>query len=178
MDSTNPAQADEAGTLVVTPFPPYRETTLLLRYDTQDVVHVLPAALACSLNHLPATSNILGKRSLAVHHEHGWTFPREVLEALEAVEELPLPARCGFFAVPGGVGLEVQCRAHTTDLHRKIMDSLHAWSVPVQSLRLVEPGQPLQHALPLRCDLRELQFADRSLGSIPFDRARAAVTIN
>jgi hypothetical protein len=27
-------EADEIGTLVVTPFPPYRETTLLLRFET------------------------------------------------------------------------------------------------------------------------------------------------
>jgi phenylacetate-coenzyme A ligase PaaK-like adenylate-forming protein len=30
-----PAQPGEAGTLVLTPFPPFRETTLVLRYDTQ-----------------------------------------------------------------------------------------------------------------------------------------------
>jgi phenylacetate-CoA ligase len=177
LEGSGPAQEGEAGTLVVTPFPPYRETTLLLRYDTQDVVRVLPSALSCSLKHLPATSNLLGKRGMAVHHEGGWTFPREVLEALEAVEELPLHARCGFWAVPGGVALEVQSRESTPELHRKIQDNLHAWGVPVQSLRLVEPGQALQHALPLRCDLRELQFADRSPRNIPFDRARAAVTI-
>lgn len=131
LDSTSLAQEGEAGTLVVTPFPPYRETTLLLRYDTQDVVRVLPAALSCSLKHLPATGTILGKRSLAVHHEGGWTFPRQVLEALEAIEELPLPARCGFWAVPGGVGLDVQSRENTPELRRKITDSLQARGVPV-----------------------------------------------
>ena len=93
LEGTVPAQAGEAGTLVVTLFPPYRETTLLLRYDTQDVVRVLPAELSCSLNPLPATSNLLGKRSLSVRHDQGWTFPREVAEALEAVEAVPLPAR-------------------------------------------------------------------------------------
>jgi len=97
---------------------------------------------------------------------------------LEAVEELPLPARCGFWAVPGGVALEVQSRENTPKLHRKITDSLYAWGVPVQSLRLVEPGQALQHTLPLRCDLRELQFVDRSTRNIPFDRTCAAVSMN
>jgi phenylacetate-CoA ligase len=166
LENTSPAQEGEAGTLVVTPFPPYRETTLLLRYDTQDVVRVLPSALACSLRHLPATSNILGKRSFAVQHEQGWTFPREVLEALEAVEEIALPARCGFWAVPGGVALEVQCRENTPELQQKIQDSLQTWGVPVQALYLVERGQPLQHPLPLRCDLREQHFTDFSLSLV------------
>jgi phenylacetate-coenzyme A ligase PaaK-like adenylate-forming protein len=172
LDGTGPAQEGDVGTLVVTPFPPYRETTLLLRYDTQDVVRVLPAALSCSLRRLPATSNFLGKRSLAVHHEQGWTFPRDVLEALEAVEELPLPARCGFWSVLGGVAVEVQCRENTPELQRKIRDSLETWGVPVQVLHLVEQGRPLQHPLPLRCDLREQPFAGPSLSPVQFASAR------
>jgi len=178
LENNSPAQEGEVGTLVVTPFPPYRETTLLLRYDTQDVVRVLPAALSCSLKHLPATSNLLGKRSLAVQHEQGWTFPREVLEALEAVEELPLPARCGFWAVPGGVALEVQCGEDTSELRRKIKESLQMWGVPVQVLYLVEQGQPLQHPLPLRCDLREQHFADFSLSSVCLNASRSVVATN
>jgi len=165
LDGASPVEAGDVGTLVVTPFAPYRETTLLLRYDTQDVVRVLPEALSCSLRHLPATSNLLGKRSLAVHNDQGWTFPRQVLEALEAIEELPLPVRCGFWAVPGGVAVEVQCRATTPELHQKITGSLHAWGVPVQALHLLERGQPLQHPLPLRCDLREQSFTDPAPGS-------------
>jgi len=48
---------------------------------------------------------------LAVRHEEGgWTFPRDVLEALEACEEVPLPARHGFWAVPGSVAVEVVIR--------------------------------------------------------------------
>jgi phenylacetate-coenzyme A ligase PaaK-like adenylate-forming protein len=161
-DNTTLAEEGDVGTLVVTPFPPYRETTLLLRYDTQDVVRVLPSALSCSLRHLPATSNILGKRNFMVQHEQGQTFPRAVLEALEAVEELPLPARCGFWSVPGGVALEVQCRENTPTLQQKIKDNLQEWGVSVQALHLIERGQPLRHPLPLRCDLREQHFADLS----------------
>jgi hypothetical protein len=147
------------GTLIVTPFPPYRETTLVLRYETGDMVRLLPAGRSCSLRHLPATSNLLGKRALAVRHEAGWTFPRQVLEALEALDALPLPARCGFWAVPGGVAVEVQCRAKTPALEQQITESLYAWGVPVQALHLREPGQSLEQPLPLRGDLRESQFA-------------------
>jgi phenylacetate-CoA ligase len=174
LDSTDLAQEGEIGTLVVTPFPPYRETTLLLRYNTQDVVRVLPSTLSCSLRHLDATSNILGKRGFLVQHGQSWTFPRAVLEALEAVEELPLPARCGFWSEPGGVALEVQCRENTPALQRKIKNSLQEWGVSVQALHLVEKGQPLQHPLPFRCDLHEYHFAD--LSSVQFDNARAYST--
>jgi phenylacetate-CoA ligase len=160
LEGSRPVEAGDVGTLVVTPFAPYRDTTLLLRYETGDLVRLLPPGRACSLRHLPATSNLLGKRHLAVRHDQGWTFPRQVQEALEALDALPLPARCGFWMVPGGVAVEVQCRAKTPALEQQITESLCAWGVPVQSLHLLEPGQPLRQPLPLRCDLREQQFAD------------------
>ena len=59
--------------------------------------------LACELRAQPATSPLLGKLRFAVRHEAGWTFARDVLEALEGVDEVPLPARYGFWAVPGGL---------------------------------------------------------------------------
>ena len=99
---------------MITPFAPFRETTLLLRYDTEDVVRPLTGPFDCSLRHLPATSNLLAKLRLAVRHDcegndwtAGWVFPRQILEALEAVDAVPLPARCGFGAVAGGVEVEV-----------------------------------------------------------------------
>ena len=90
------------GVLVATPFAPFRETTPLLRYDTGDLVRTLTAPPTCALRQQPATSDLLGKRRLSIRHESGWVTPRQVLEALEALEVVPLPARCGFWAVPGG----------------------------------------------------------------------------
>ncbi len=152
------AAPGEAGTIVATPFPPFRETTILLRYDTQDVVRPVAGPLTCSLRNLPASTDILGKLGLSVQHEDGWTFPRDVLEALECVDDVPLPARCGFWAVPGGVAVEVVVRDDTASTRRSIEASLEAWGVPVGELRLVGDRRELQHALPLRCDLREVSF--------------------
>jgi hypothetical protein len=67
----------EPGSILVTPFPPYGETTLLLRYDTEDMACRVAEPLACDLRTLPATTDLLGKRRLSVCHADGWTFPRD-----------------------------------------------------------------------------------------------------
>jgi phenylacetate-coenzyme A ligase PaaK-like adenylate-forming protein len=154
-----PALPGETGTIVATPFPPYRETTLVLRYDTGDVVRRLPEPLTCTLRHQPATSLLLGKLGLSVRHERGWTYPRQIAEALEALEEVPLPARYGFWAVPRGVAVEVVTRADTSDVRRKIANSLEQRGVPVEDLRLLADRRQLQHRMPLRGDLREEVFS-------------------
>ena len=166
-DTATPAQPGEAGTIVATPFPPFRETTLVLRYDTGDVVRAIPEPLVCGLRHLPATSNLLGKLSLSERHEHGWTYPREVAEALEAVAEVPLPARYGFWAVSGGVAVEVVTRGDAVSARRTIDTRLEEQGVPVRELRLLEDQSQLQHPMPLRGDLREQAFSRPVMESKP-----------
>jgi phenylacetate-coenzyme A ligase PaaK-like adenylate-forming protein len=39
----------KAGTIVATPFPPYRDTTIVLRYNTEDMVRQIAGPLTCSL---------------------------------------------------------------------------------------------------------------------------------
>ncbi len=158
LETAAPARPGETGTIVATPFPPYRETTLVLRYDTGDVVQTISEPLTCHLRHLPATSNLLGKLSLSVRHEHGWTYPREVAEALEAVEAVPLPARYGVSALPGGVAVEVVARGGAPGVRRTIETSLQERGIPVRELRLLADRSQLQHPMPLRGDLREQGF--------------------
>lgn len=148
----------QAGTLVVTPFPPYRETTLLLRYDTLDVVRQVPGPLGCRLRHLPAASRLLGKLHLSVRHDNGWTYPAEVQGALEDVDAVPLPARCGFRAEPGSVAVEVVVREDTLETRQLVEQALEQHGVPVVKLRLVTDPGDLGQPFPLRCDLRELGF--------------------
>jgi phenylacetate-coenzyme A ligase PaaK-like adenylate-forming protein len=156
--SWQPAQPGQVGSLVLTPFPPFRETTILLRYDTQDMVRPLEEPLTCSLGHLPATSNLLGKRRLSVQHDRGWTYPRQVMEALEVVEAVPLPARFGFWAVPGGVAVEVVVRQETLAVCRELEQRLIEWGVPLQELHLLTDRRQLRRPFPLRGDLREALF--------------------
>jgi hypothetical protein len=160
LETGSPASPGEAGTLVGTPLPPYRETTVLLRYDTEDVVRPLGDPLSCELQNLQATSPLLGKLRLAVRHEDGWTFPRDVIEALEGSEVVPLPARYGFWAVDGGVGVEVVARAVGPRARRAIETRLQEWGVPVRELYLVAHRSELRHPVPLRCDLKETLFSE------------------
>ncbi|MFN8467237.1 MAG: AMP-binding protein, partial [Caldilineaceae bacterium] len=143
------------GAIVATPFPPFRETTLLLRYNTEDMVQRLAEPPTCSLHTAPATGPLLGKRRLAVHHDQGWTYPRPVLEALESLPEVPLPARCGFWAGPGGVAVEVMVKMQAAAVRRKVAGVLEEQGVPLCELYLVEQARDLCHPLPLRGDLRE-----------------------
>ena len=174
-ESNAAPQPGEPGTIVATPFPPFRETTLLLRYDTEDMVRPLADAPTCRLRHQPATTNLLGKRRLAVRHEDGWTCPRDVLEALEAHDAVPLPARCGFRAVPGGVAVEVAVRPglDTSTVRRALRDRLEEHAVPLRKLHLVEDPRDLGRPLPLRCDLRELAFVPTAHG----DRSAASAEL-
>ena len=152
------AKPGEVGTLVVTPFRPYRETTLLLRYDTGDLVSVLPAPPTCSLKNLPATGSLLGKLALALKHDNGWLYPRTICEALEELEEVPLPARFSVWSVKGGVALEVVANRDGVDLKRKIERHLLEKGIPLISLELHTDRCQLKQAYPWRADLRESSF--------------------
>ena len=149
-DTHGPVSSNRIGTLIVTPLPPFRDTTLLLRYDTQDLVRVIAEPPTCELRWLPAVSRVLGKRSLSIRHENGWTFPRDVLEALEAIEDIPLPARCGIWQRDDGVGVEVVARSVSAVTHRRVTDALEARAIPVRELHVVTDQTELRHALPLR----------------------------
>jgi phenylacetate-CoA ligase len=159
LDGTGPAAPGEPGAVIATPSPPYRETTLLLRYNTEDVVRPIAGPLNCPMAGFPATTRLLGKQRLSVRHDAGWTLVRDVAEALEAVEAVPLPARYGFWPVPGGVAVEVVSRSDGPAPRGEIEDSLAAHGVPVRTLRLCADRDQLSRPLPLRCDLKETSFA-------------------
>jgi phenylacetate-coenzyme A ligase PaaK-like adenylate-forming protein len=141
------------GNLVVTPLPPYRETTILLRYDTEDFARRLAAPPSCRRRNEPGVGELLGARPYAVRHDRGWTYPREVLEALEANPAVPLPARCSLRAVPTGVALEVVARTDDPAVRQAIARGLDAAGVPVRELRVVTTAEALPRPSGLRADL-------------------------
>lgn len=159
MDSDRTANFGEIGRMVITPFPPYRETTIVLRYDTKDVVKLLKGPFHCSHKHLStATTNILGRFRYCVKHDKGWTTPREIAEALEILEEVPLPARFGFKKAPGGVDVEVLARDNKARTRKLISSKLREYGVPLKRLHIVTEKNKLKQPLPLRCDLRDVTY--------------------
>lgn len=166
IETAHMAAPGAIGTLVATPFPPYRETTPVLRFDTEDLVRQTDRDLACRWRALPATSDILGKRRLAVRHADGWTTPRDVLEALEELDIVPLPARCGLRPSGNGVAIDVFARQTDAAARARVGASLEAKDVPLRDLALVDNPADVRRSLPLRGDLRELSFGPGADGLI------------
>jgi hypothetical protein len=106
-----------------------------------------------------------------VRHAGGWTTPRDILEALEDIQEVPLPAHCGFWAVPEGVAVEVITRSDTAEARRKIAEALEKQHIPVRELSLLSDPSQLQHPFPHRGDLRELSFGAVVSEIQPVDRS-------
>ncbi len=174
LEGPGPAAPGEPGSVVATPFPPYRDTTILLRYNTEDVVRPLAGPPTCRMRGLPATSNLLGKQRLSVRHDDGWTLVRDVIEALEAVDAVPLPARYGFWRVPGGVAVEVVTRNQGAAARRAVAEALEQRGVPLRRLTLCADRSELERPLPLRCDLKETSFARPQQSAVRVAAAQGA----
>jgi phenylacetate-coenzyme A ligase PaaK-like adenylate-forming protein len=158
LESGLPAPPGEAGTLVLTPFLPFRESSIILRYDTGDMVRTLVDAPTCSLSNIPATGPLLGKRRSCIRTESGWFGPRDILEILEPNMAVPLPVRFGLWAESGSLGLEVAVREATLTLRQRIAEQLQSAGIPVTTLQLVNDPAQLERPLPWRGDLHESEF--------------------
>lgn len=95
LDTGEPAAPGALGTLVITPYFPYRDCMPVFRYDTRDVARCLPdAPLRCELAGIPATSQVLGKADQLLRLPGGEVVtPRQLIEAIEALPAEPWPAR-------------------------------------------------------------------------------------
>ncbi|HEV7655355.1 MAG TPA: hypothetical protein VGP36_11585 [Mycobacteriales bacterium] len=111
MDGSGPAAPGELGTLVITPYFPYRDCMPVLRYDTRDVVRTLIEPADCELAAIPATSAILGKAGGLYETAAGIVTPREVIEAWEALPSAPWPARFRADVIEGRLTLTVPASA-------------------------------------------------------------------
>lgn len=160
-----PTPPGATGMIVHTPYVPYRECTLLLRYATGDLVRIPDAEPGCELAHMPATSAVLGR----------WSGPRSaelptraLLDLIEAEPQVPLPARYTLTEEPGGgVHLHLLVRAlPAAGLLGRLEDRATAAGLPLAAIVLHDDRADLPPTAPLRADLREHTFESaRTAGS-------------
>jgi phenylacetate-CoA ligase len=95
LDTGEPAAPGALGTIVITPYFPYRDCMPVFRYDTRDVARALPDdPLSCELASIPATSQILGKAGDLLHLGPARVItPRQLIDAIESLPTEPWPAR-------------------------------------------------------------------------------------
>ncbi|OON82790.1 AMP-binding protein [Streptomyces tsukubensis] len=151
-----PTPPGAVGVIVSTPYVPYRECTLLLRYATGDLVRRPETAPRCELAHLPATSPILGRWSGPLS---GAITTRSLLELLEAEPDIPLPARHALVDRPEGPLLHVLVRRlPATDLLGRLEERAAAAGLPLDGIVLHDDPAGLPRTGPVRADLREHTF--------------------
>jgi phenylacetate-CoA ligase len=129
--SFRPTEPGDVGMLVITPYPPYRETMPLLRLATGDMVRRLESSPSCELAGLPATSPLLGRASSSPASQHGAVYQRQVLELLEGQTEIPLPARYALRPVPAGLQLNVLIGRSAPELQRRLEDEILRRRLPI-----------------------------------------------
>jgi phenylacetate-CoA ligase len=113
LQTGEPAAPGALGTVVVTPYFPYRDCMPVLRYDTRDVALCLPdEALSCEVAAIPATSQILGKAGNLLHLSPAEVVtPRQLIDAIEALPTAPWPARYRATVHEGKIQLTVPAAA-------------------------------------------------------------------
>lgn len=162
VDTGRPAAPGRVGTLVVTPFYPFRETTLLFRFDTGDLVRTLDdTELTCELAALPATSPVLGKRESSVQVGDVLVTDRDVRDVVDADRGVPLPARFVLSPGDGGVDVDVLVRPPRDDAEHRLVAAFHRAGVPVAAVRCHVDRSTMPRMPAMRCDLRETTFTRR-----------------
>src|SRR6185437_6361766 len=128
-----PAGPGEPGTVVITPYYPYRECMPVFRYDTRDVVYRLPdAELTCEVAGLPATSAIVGKADQMLRLGDELITPRALADAVEALPSEPWPGRFRAQVAGGQLQLSLPMSAMAGLSEVEVLDHFGARGLDVQ----------------------------------------------
>lgn len=159
-----PAAPGEPGTLVITPYFPYRQCMPLFRYDTRDVVRCLPTGpLTCELAGVPATSHLEGKADHLLWFDGQMVTPRALVEAIESLPSQPWPARFRAQVTPQGVALRLPRRAFQGLTEADVLGHLQNAGLPVCTVHCVA-DQEERELRPLRADMKEAIFQRGAAG--------------
>ncbi|HZO75685.1 MAG TPA: AMP-binding protein [Ktedonobacteraceae bacterium] len=163
LDTGKPAAPGELGTVVITPYYPYRECMPVFRYDTRDVVRNLPdSPLTCELATMSATSNILGKASHVLRVNGQYVTMRDLIEVFEALPSEPWPARFSAEVVDNRIEMTISEEALRHGVtYAQIERRYQEAGLNVRVVGCVTRDQDLIQLRPLRADLLETTFAAR-----------------
>lgn len=164
LDGTRAARPGEVGTMVVTPFFPYRDCMPVFRYDTRDVVRRLgDEPLTCSLAGIPALSHILGKANQLLETGSGLVTPRDIVEIVEQLPAQPWPAQYRAAVHDGVLQLTVPSTtlAGTTTAEVARLFAVRGIDAVIA---VTDSASPLRH---VRADLAESTFTtDRTTAGV------------
>ena len=158
LDSGDPAGPGQLGSVVVTPYYPYRECMPVFRYDTRDLVRQLPdEPLSCELAGVPATSAILGKAGQVLWLGARAVTTRDLVEAYDALPTRPWPSRFAAEALERRIRLTVPAAALDGYGEAAAVGHFADRGLDVDLAIVADEDATLLR--PLRCDLRETTFA-------------------
>ncbi len=160
LETGAPAGPGEPGTVVITPYYPYRECMPVFRYDTRDVVYRLPEGdLTCEVAGLPATSAIIGKADHLLRLGDELVTPRALAEAVEALPSEPWPARFRAEVVDGRLELTLPLAAVNGLSEPELLNHFASHGLDVRIATV--PDDQARYLRPLRSDLHETTFVGR-----------------
>jgi phenylacetate-CoA ligase len=161
-ETGEPAAPGALGTLVVTPYYPYRECMPVFRYDTRDIVRSLPEeALTCDLAAVPAVSLIQGKAEHLLRVNGQVVTLRDLVEAYETLPSEPWPARFHARTVEDHIELVVPENLLQNLGADEIERHFRAAGIVLRVAREGVHESELAYLRPLRADLLESTFAAR-----------------
>jgi phenylacetate-CoA ligase len=149
-----PAGPGELATFVVTPYLSYRETTVLLRYDTGDLVRRLPVPPECEMSSMPATTQVLGRQAAGT----AGPITRDILEVIQSERDIPLPTRYAVTEDSAGLLLHVVAPGGSARQLSRLEQSVADRQLPLHGIILAEQPEDLPVPCKVRADLTEHSF--------------------
>ncbi|HEY7008749.1 MAG TPA: AMP-binding protein [Jatrophihabitantaceae bacterium] len=162
LDTGGPAEPGRLGSLVITPYYPYRECMPVFRYDTRDVVRRLPdAPLSCEAAALPASSPVLGKADGVLRLGAVTVTTRDIVEAVESLPGCPWPARYRACVQDGRLRMVLPAAA--VDPGGLDNARAHLAARGLDAHLVVVPDADAHALRPVRSDLHETTFVARTV---------------
>ena len=153
-----PAGPDRLGTVIITPYYPYRTCMPVFRFDTRDIVRCLPdTPLTCELAGIPASSRILGKANGLLTVPHTTVTQRDLVNVLEALPSHAWPVRYQATIVDDTIALTVAPEVAAGLTIREIEQQFRSVDIPV-TVNISHDDSLLRS---VRADLHETTFAGR-----------------